>query len=137
MVLENHSCPFDLQACGWTPSCLSGTVGFCNTKSGVSNLLSWLVDASPSLRIREGICYSRFCTQTGHSLMGRLSVTSTGAAECHGCLNSALVGSPPWFASAVPSRNSFWPTKCPSWLEKNGHKGISEQQGRGVPVAAP
>lgn len=84
-VLENHSCPLDLQACCWTPSSLSGTVGFCNTKSGVSSLLSWPVDASPSLRVWVGICYGWLCTQTGHSLMGRLNVTSTDAAEYHGC----------------------------------------------------
>lgn len=46
-----------------------------------------------------GICSCWLCTQTGHSLMGRLSLTRPDAVKCHRCLNEALVGSPPWFPS--------------------------------------
>ena len=51
VVLESHPCPFD--SCSWAPNCLSLSMGFCNTEFGVSNLLSWLGDAFPSLRIHE------------------------------------------------------------------------------------
>lgn len=95
----NYPCSFDLHVCVWTPSCLSGSVGFCNTEFGVSNLLSWLARASPSLKTRVGICYCWLCTQIGYSLMGWLSLTSPDAVKCQGCLNEAVVGSSPWFPS--------------------------------------
>lgn len=61
------------------------------------------MDASPSLRIHDGNLL--LLALSGHNLTGRLSLTSSDAVERHGCLNEALVGSPPLFASAVPSRS--------------------------------
>lgn len=62
--------------------------------------------------------------------MGRLSLTSLDAVECHGHLNEALVGSPPRFASAVPSRKPFWPTiyKMSLLIRKVAIKGFQSKK---------
>lgn len=65
-----------------------------------------------------------------HDLTGKLSLTSPDAAGCHGHLDEALAGSPPWFASAVPSRKPFWPTiyKTPLLIRKPAIKGFQSKK---------
>lgn len=52
------------------------------------------------------------------------------AVECPGHLNEVLVGSPPWFVSAVPSRKLFWPTiyKKSFLIRKMAIKGFQSKK---------